>query len=177
VPYLYDGLPDRPEWLRSLVLKRNARRGTRRDARAMRRGESLIGPKYRRRLERHRRWYARRRRFVGVLTDPSITFVMQLIGAPLVAVQLDRLTRDDGSGSIALIFLGGALVALSVWFSRTREAVIQESRENNESAWLEDRFSTIIEEVRSAVDDAEAARHAAHRELLDELGAIRSSLP
>ncbi len=98
---------------------------------------------------------------------------MQLFGAPLVAVQLDRLTRDDGTGSVSLMVLGIVLLALSLWFARSRESVLEAQRDYNESQWLEDRFTTIITELTDAIEKVDQATYDRHRELLAELAEIQ----
>ena len=126
-----------------------------------------------RRMARSQRRSRARRRVAATITDPSFTFVMQLFGAPLVAVQLDRLTRDDGTGSVSLMVLGIVLLALSLWFARSRESVLEAQRDYNESQWLEDRFTTIITELTDAIEKVDQATYDRHRELLAELAEIQ----
>ena len=176
MPFLYTGIPDRPEWLRSRMLRRAMRSGLRRDKRKIKRGESLIDAKFGARIDRRARRRKRWARVVDIITDPSVTFILGLFGAPLIAVQLDRLTRDDGTGSVPLIIAGAVALALSVWFARTREAVLAREADINESEWLQARFSVIDEAIRDAAEVGERAREENQREILSALRDIEARI-
>jgi hypothetical protein len=122
------------------------------------------------------RRYARRKAVLGVVTDPSFTFVMQLIAGPIVAVQIDRLTQRHGEGSVVWHVVGSAVFALSVSFTRTREVIEKAERDHNEGAWFEDRLSAGIDELKATIEATDEAARGDAREVVAELRAIRARL-
>ncbi|MHA3947182.1 hypothetical protein [Cellulomonas bogoriensis] len=110
------------------------------------------------------------------MTDPSFTFVMQLVAGPIVAVQIDRLTQRHGEGSVLWLLVGSAVLALSVWFARTREVIETVERDHNEGAWFEDRLGTVIDELKASIETTDEAARGEARAVLAELRAIRARL-
>jgi len=182
MPYLYDGIPDKPAWLRRRFMDRIGRRGRRREIRRIKKGKpvGLSDPKERkrfgRRIERSKKRYRVRKTVVSFLTDRTFTFILTLFGAPVVAVQVDRLTRDDGTGSVPWMIGGIVLLVFALWFDRTRETVEANIIDINETEWLQKRFEAVVEEVTARADDAEQRAYEANQQTQAALRTILARL-
>lgn len=171
VPWLYDGVPDRPAWLR-----RRAMRPSRREIRDLR-DLAGAGPTERRnsteRLTRLLRRRSRiRRRAYNVLTDSTITFALPLVGGSLLALELDRLTDGSPGGSWGLLVLGLALAILGAWLARTR-AVVEERFRESMSDQLQD---TLTRALHQRLDDGFGDLEHQSDTILEEVETIRRLL-
>lgn len=153
VPWLHDGLVDRPEWLRQRALRPSRREG-RRLLRLATSGGSWRTDGTARFLRRASVRNRLRRRAYSLLTDPVLTFSLGLAGGPLIALELDRLTdRSRGDGNWVLLAVGVVLVTLGAWLNRTREVVSTRNDDAWESDDLNRRFGAVETSLREVRDE------------------------
>ncbi len=164
VPWLYDGVPDHPAWLRRRVLGASGRQ-----RRQLRRMAKEGGFAYNPREERARRWRVRanrvRRHAYDLLTAPAVTFSLALVGGPIVALQLDRLTDNERGGTWWLLVLGIALVILGAWLARTRTIVEERSRDGFNDEMLKGYFRRLDERLDGNLSDVERQQDGAYEDL------------
>jgi hypothetical protein len=132
MPWIADGLPDKPKWLRSCVRKSDARKQIR-EMRQEERVECWFGPHAQERLTQHHEdralfktaGFRFRRRIRAVMLTRVFTWLAAAAVTPTLAVQLSRLLSKDGTGSVAAAAIAFALLALIAWLKRTRTLVEQ----------------------------------------------------
>lgn len=168
MPWLYDGVPDRPKWLRRRFIRPSKRRLQREfDTVLPGDGSWMRGVERRSRL---------RRRVYVVSTDPAVTFGLSLVGGPLAALELNRLTADPPGGSWYLLGLGVLLIILGGWLSRTRAVVDQRRADHWNDTVDQKRLERLEEGIEASLDVAVDALRRDVEALGREVAALGSEI-